>query len=138
MNENQDNLNNTQSIYCSKCGFKCNKTNRFCINCGTPLITNNNVNNNINNNQQQGAQREINSKKKKKINPLAIVIGIIATVASILLPIVGVITIILAILSLFKDKYRSFGITVFICFGLITITVLVFIIILFGLCFASI
>ena len=136
--------NKTRIINCPQCGIANNYNNSFCVQCGTKF-NHNEINNETNlppntnntNNIQTNIQENQSNKIKRKTSSVAVLLGITSIILSGIIPYSSIIIIILAILSLFKEETKDYGKTVLIGYGILFVTSIIFMIILYGMCIAA-
>ncbi len=109
-------------FYCPECGKENEQDNHFCLNCGFNLF------NFKNSNQSAGINQVIQEENKYKT--ISCILGIFSVIITVFLPTLFIVFIVLAILSLTKKQYKSYGITVLIGYGLIIIVFIVLFIML--------
>lgn len=137
---------NTNNVYCGNCGTLNTSDNNFCHNCGATIVPPL---------QEPQIQVPAEASPQNNITPapkpedtdtteqkvlyitLGIVGGILSLVISYFFPPILIAAIAGAITSLFFKRFRAFGITVLVSIGILAITAVVFVIIMFGACIAA-
>lgn len=149
MDGNQNGTNLVETTNCTHCGTVNNKGNRFCINCGAALSSNDSMPSEPMSripqpeSSQQSNQHNMNTQttpKEKEKNPnklLLILLGIGSLVLSAYVNGLGMVVFALAIASLFNKPTRAYGITVLLPVAISFAVGLILIVVLFGACFVG-
>ena len=115
--------------YCPYCGSANESINSFCCQCGSSLV---------NQDIQYPTANQQSQKTKEKPTPVIWVLAIVSTLLSLAIPYFVIITIIAAFLSLLNEKTSPYGILVFKILGVLFLLLIIFIIIMFGVCVVAI
>ena len=139
MDGNQNEINKIGTIYCKHCGNLNDKNNNFCVNCGVAINENiSPTQSPIQSTQQvNNVQQPQNEKENNSYKVLMILLGVAAIALSIFVEKAAGFVLIAAIATLFSKTTRPFGLTVLIVAGVGFVIGILFIIILFGMCFAG-
>ncbi len=128
--EQDINTKNSNNIYCANCGAPNSKESNFCVACGS------NLKNDIAqlNNQLINTEYTNTPTAKGKTNPALKALAIILAIASFFIPYGFILTIIIAVIAISSEKYKEYGNTIFKTYGVLVITGIVLMVIVFGMC----